>query len=376
MENGSCQNRKGKDRRNKRNGGKTVKINCKSAKDTPLSHVFIKEVFSMKRFIVILSVLLMFIFLLGCNDETTDTSLISDNTITTESSTVDIPTSEQSTANSEKTDLPNNSQIFTISISRFSGNVCSKEARCHCIPLVKILIGLGADVKWENDYQANIEFEGKTYFLDTKDYVLRGTDTKENILYPLEPDIHTHYTGEKEDFCIGMQLAYRVFIYLRIGYTAHWFPDKVDFYVIKGDFSEQSTVDSNKTDLPNDSQTFTVSIQRFDNDTCSLVGARCYSVPIVEILIGLGADVKWENDFQANIEFEGETYFLDTKEHLLMQTDSDINFLESVVEGMHTHCQGEKEDFCIGMQLATIVFSYLNIDYNSQAGQLELFVIK
>ena len=375
MENGSCQNRKGKDRRNKRNGGKTVKINCKSAKDTPLSHVFIKEVFSMKRFIVILSVLLMFIFLLGCNDETTDTSLISDNTITTESSTVDIPTSEQSTANSEKTDLPNNSQIFTISLSSFNENICSKEARCRCIPLVKILIGLGADVKWENDYQANIEFEGKTYFLDTKDYVLTGTDIKENILYPVEPDIHTHYAGEKEDFCIGMQLAYSVFIDLRIDYTAHLFSDMVDFYVIKGDSSEQSTVDSNKTDLPDNPDTFVISLYHFDAKECSLE-PRCYSVPIVEILIGLGADVKWENDFQANIEFEGETYFLDTKEHLLMQTDSDINFLESVVEGMHTHCQGEKEDFCIGMQLATIVFSYLNIDYNSQAGQLELFVIK
>ena len=331
----------------------------------------------MKKIIISLLVLLILIFLIGCNDRMTGTSLTSDLTSTTESSSVDIPTSEQSTADSEKTDLPNESQIFTISISRFSGNICSKEARCHCIPLVKILIGLGADVKWENDYQANIEFEGKTYFLDTKDYVLTGTDTKENILYPLEPDIHTHYTGEKEDFCIGMQLAYRVFIYLRIGYTAHWFPDKVDFYVIKGDFSEQSTVDSNKTDLPNDSQTFTVSIQRFDNDTCSLVDNRCYCIPLVKILIGLGADVKWENDFQANIEFEGETYFLDTKEHLLMQTDRDINFLESVVEGMHTHCQGEKEDFCIGMQLAGIVFSYLNIDYNSRiSGELELFVVK
>ena len=158
----------------------------------------------MKRIMNIVILLIILIFIVGCN--------------------------ESNTSESNSTDLSNNTNSFVVELKRANSEECSYDTPCQIVPLVKIIKGLGGEINWENDYYATVEFKGKEYTLDTKarSFKAKGTD---NELMLIAPGGHPHYDGEKEEFCIGRDVALLIFDELNIESCQSENSNEMEYYI-------------------------------------------------------------------------------------------------------------------------------------------------
>lgn len=132
--------------------------------------------------------------------------------------------------------------------------------------------------------------------------------------------------------------------------------------------------ESNNTDLSKNTNSFVVELKRANSEDCSY-DTPCQIVPFVKILKGLGGEINWENDYYATVEFKGKEYTLDTQNHSFKTKDTD-NELMLIAPGGHSHYDGKKEGFCIGRDVALLIFDELNIEscQSENSNELEYYI--